>query len=233
MLIAICDDELIFCEQLKKEIYNYSSSRNLNIVVEIFLKGNDLIKSNKNYDLIFLDYNMPEINGLETAQLLRQNNRSYKIVFLTSYTEIVYESFKYDTFRFLTKPVNKEKLYETLDSYRKKIDLYYPISINVDGDNRKINTKDILYIEADGRNCVIRLLNESFYCNKTLSKILSLLPSDSFFKTHRSYIVNFLYIDKYDKKSIYFTNGEIAKISRDTFSDFKSALNQFLNNNVI
>lgn len=228
MLIAICDDEPLFCEQLKEHIYSYSNKYNLDTVVEIFNNGKQLL-NNAHFDIIFLDYQMPGINGLQTARELRKNNIQCTIIFLTSFPEIVYETFQFDTFRFLIKPLNTNKLYEALDSYRKKIDTYYPISVNSNGTALKISTKDIIYIEADGKNSIIRLLDQSIHCPKTLAKVYSLLPTNCFFKPHRSFVVNFLYIDSYNKNHIKFTNGEYAKISRDQLKYFKSAFKIFLN----
>lgn len=232
MLIAICDDEPLFCEQLKKEIYLYSSKYNLDTVVEIFYNGKSLLNDLR-FDIIFLDYQMPDLNGLQTAKELRKINQQCTIIFLTSFPEIVYDTFKYETFRFLIKPLNINNLYEALNSYRKKMDTYYPISINREGDVIKISTKDIIYVEADGKNSIIRLANDSIHCPKTLAKVYSLLPTNCFFKTHRSFVINFLYIDSYNKNSIKFTNGEYAKISRDQLKYFKSALKTFLNDNAL
>lgn len=86
-----------------------------------------------------------------------------------------------------------------------------------------------MYIEADGKNSIIRLLDQSIHCPKTLAKVYSLLPTNCFFKPHRSFVVNFLYIDSYNKNHIKFTNGEYAKISRDQLKYFKSAFKIFLN----
>lgn len=233
LLIAICDDESILSAALKNQLYDYFNRHNVDAVIETYCDGNSLINSDSKFDLVFLDYQMPGINGLQTAKRLREQNSLCTILFLTSFPEIVYDTFEYDTFRFLIKPLNNEKLFEALDSYRRKLDFYYPISLTVDGDVYKIDTKEIVYIEADGKNSVIRLRENSFHCPKTLASVFSLLPKSCFYKTHRSYVVNFAYIDKYDKRCIRFTNGEYAKISRNAFLNFQKAINIYLSDNVI
>lgn len=229
MLIAICDDESILCNSLKNDLYNYFNIHNIDTVIDTYTDGNSLINSKAKYDLIFLDYQMPGINGLQTAQKIRNKNNLCTILFLTNYPEIVYDTFKFDTFRFLIKPLNKNRLIEALDSFRKKIEYYYPISISIDGDTYKIDTRKIIYVEANGKNSIIRLKEQSFHCPKTLSNVFSLLPKNCFYKTHRSYVVNFAYIDKYNKCQIKFTNGEYAKISRNIFFGFQNALNTYIN----
>lgn len=77
MLIAICDDEPLFCEQLKEHIYSYSNKYNLDTVVEIFNNGKQLL-NNAHFDIIFLDYQMPGINGLQTARELRK--KTYNVL---------------------------------------------------------------------------------------------------------------------------------------------------------
>ncbi len=233
MLIAICDDEAILCKDLQERLYKYSKQHSIELVVEIFYDGNDLLDCKQQFDVVFLDYQMPNIDGIQTAKKIRETNSQCTIIFLTNYPEIVYDTFTVETFRFLIKPIDNKKLNEALDSYCRKIDFYYPITVNVDGDIHKINTRDIIYIEADGKNSIIRLNNGCFHSPKTLAAVYELLPKKCFFKTHRSYVVNYGYIEKYNKKSIKFTNGEYAKISRNSYMNFKNALNIFLKDSVI
>lgn len=228
LLIAICDDEPTLCNSLKNHLYDYFNHHNIDAVIETYLNGESLVCSNLKFDLVFLDYQMPGIDGLQTAKLLRKQNNFCTILFLTNYPEIVFDTFEYNTFRFLIKPINIEKLTEALDSFRQKLDFYYPITLSCDGETYKINTKDIIYIEADGKNSIIRLTDHSFYYHKTMGSVLSVLPKNCFYKTHRAFVVNFAYIDKYNKETIRFTNGEYAKISRNTFVSFKKALSSYL-----
>lgn len=225
MLIAICDDEPLFCEDLKEKIYSYSNDHNLDTCIDIYNDGQVLLNRNINYDIVFLDYQMPNINGLEVARELRTRNMLSMIVFISNYPEVVYKTFLYDTFRFLIKPLKDEELYEALDSYIKKMGLHYPILIYSQGEHKSINTSDIIYVEANGRNCIIRTLVDSYHCPKSLNKVYSLLPKNCFFVTHRSFVVNFNYITSFDKSNIKLINGEIAKISRDRYSSFVDALN--------
>ena len=228
MLIAICDDEPMLCNFLKNELYFYFNEHNIDAVVETYGDGHSLLNASQRFELIILDYQMPGINGLQTAKEIRSVNKNCTILFLTSFPEIVYDTFEYDTFRFLIKPLDKEKLYEALDSFRQKTNFFYPISLTIDGEFCKIESKEIVYIEANGKNSVIRLIDKSLCCSKTLSNVFSMLPKNCFCKTHRAFVVNLAFVEQYDKKRIIFTNGEYAKISRNLYVDFKKALNTYL-----
>lgn len=233
MLIAICDDEPLFCETLKGKIYDYSNKNNLDTCIDIFHDGQAFLNKNREYDIVFLDYQMPNINGLEAAKELRKKNMLSMIVFISSFPEVVYKTFLYDTFRFLVKPLKDEDLYEALDSFRKRKGLHYPVLIYSEGEHKSINTGDIIYIEANGRNSIIRTVNDSFHCTKSINKVYRLLPSNCFFLTHRSFIVSFNSIVSFDKNSIKLINGEIAKISRDRYPKFLDALNTYYSDNTI
>jgi len=98
--VAVCDDEDCSRCVTKEAIDSYSNLHRLEIAVCEFASGEDLLQSSLKYNVIFLDYKMGGINGLETAKFMRQNNVDSTIIFLTSYPDFVYESFDVSTFRF-------------------------------------------------------------------------------------------------------------------------------------
>ena len=224
LIIGICDDENFFCNQLKNEIYKYSNDNELETVVEIFHNGDDLLKCKEKFDIIFLDYKMSKTDGLTVAKELRKRNTLSSIIFVSAYPEIVYQTFMYETFRFLRKPLKTDELYEALNSYRKSVNQHHTICISISGEHICINTKDIIYIEATGKNSIIRLNDIIISYPHTLSEVSTLLPEKCFFRSHRSFLVNFEHIISYNKKQITFKNGEYAKISRDIYNLFNDKL---------
>ena len=120
MRMAVCDDEKPFREEIRAAVYTYSDLHRLEIVLDQFERGEDLLRSENEYEIIFLDYKMEGINGLETAKNLRERNIDSTIIFLTSFPRFVYEAFEVDTFRFFKKPLNEIELYKALDDYFEK-----------------------------------------------------------------------------------------------------------------
>ena len=121
MKIAICDDEKIYRDNLIQKTDNYFKTTGIDDVVYFeFSDGNDLMSSNIDFDLIFIDHKMKNINGLETVSHLRARGNDTHVIFVSSYKDIVFDSMIVKAFRFLLKPVSDDKLKEALDSFIKE-----------------------------------------------------------------------------------------------------------------
>ncbi len=108
--VAVCDDEKIICNEIKKRLLEVRPE----FEVSLFSSGDELIKSDKNFDLIFLDIEMPQLDGMETAKVIRKNHKNEYIIFLTSHSELMVEAFKVKAFRFLEKPIELNTFREVL-----------------------------------------------------------------------------------------------------------------------
>ena len=223
MKIAICDDEMRFHVELKKCMEQYAKLRALDIVYDDYMCGKDLIETNKKFDIIFMDYQMNYLNGLDTARKLRNKNNNTTIIFLTSYPNIVFDAFEVNTFRFLMKPINMPKLISAMDDYLKSQDSSNYIMLKIDDVVKKINQNDIVYVEASDKYCYIRTVDDNILYKKTLAELEDSLSLDIFFRCHRSYLINFNHIISHTSKDITFDNNEKALISKTKLSSFKSA----------
>ena len=81
---AICDDEKVFHKELSAAIHKYTQMRNIEIYSDFYENGESLLHSEKEYDIIFLDYQMEGINGIETAEKLRGANNDSVIIFISA-----------------------------------------------------------------------------------------------------------------------------------------------------
>lgn len=223
MKIAICDDEMRFHAELKKCMDEYAKLRALDIVYNDYTNGKDLIETDKEFDIIFMDYQMNYINGLDTARKLRKKNNNTTIIFLTSYPNIVFDVFEVNAFRFLMKPINMPKLISAMDDYLKSQDSSNYIMIKIDDVIKKINQNDIIYAEASDKYCYIRTVDDNILYKKTLAELEDSLSLDVFFRCHRSYLVNFNHIVSHTSSDITFDNNEKALISKTKLASFKSA----------
>lgn len=228
MQIAICDDELNFREELKKYLVEYKKDKRIQLDIYEFKNGEALCSADISFDIVFLDYQMPSLDGMETARILRENNILCNIVFVTNYPDFVFESFEVNPYRFWKKPVEFEKVESLLNLYIKQHRMLAPIMI-FDYDGQKIiESKDVVYLEGDGKYCIIRTWHETVHSSKTLSGVLELLPQYCFFRVHKSYAVNLYCVKQILGNEILLKNGEKVLISRNNVSKFKVIYKNFI-----
>lgn len=228
MLIAICDDEAVCRDALYDILSAYRSTHRLPMDIYKFDNAAALLESKRRFDLIFLDYQMPGLNGMDTARTLRSRNVTCSIVFITSYPKFVLESFEVQPYRFLLKPAQTEQIHELMNGFVAQHRMLAPIVIQQDGCQITIESKDILYLEGCGKNCIIRTMDETYTSSKTMAQVHELLPQHCFYRTHKSYVVNLYSVRSFDKESVTLINGEVARIGRANAADFRRDYAQFV-----
>ena len=222
MRIAVCDDEAYFRNVLIDLLNRYSAEKNVLFNIFEFDDGKKLIADKGAYDIIFLDHQMNELNGLDTIRLLREKNKDTKVIFVSSYSEVVFDSMKYNAFRFIVKPVQQEKLWEALDSAEAEFSSAYKIMARDTeyNENVTIPERDMIYAQADNIYTYITTAGGTYRYGDNISALEEELRSGFFFRSNRSYIVNLCHVTAYDKSTITLSNGHKAVLSRTKYKEF-------------
>lgn len=228
MLVAICDDEKVFREELKTVIFRYKAEHRLHIDVYEYATGGALLASDKSFDIIFLDYQMPGLDGMEVARALRRRNVTCSIVFVTSYPQFILESFEVQPYRFFVKPMLQEHVANLMNTFIAHQKMLAPIIVINDSEQKIVSAKDILYLEGDGKYCIIRTASDTYNSSKTLAQAHALLPQHCFYRCHKSYVVNLYSVSSFEKGIITLVNGEVAQIGRSKIAEFKRVYMQFV-----
>lgn len=227
MKIAICDDEEIENLNLTKLIYDYADENKFDIEVFAFTSGSELLKQNK-FDLYFLDFLMPEMNGTELALSLKNRfNDSVTICYLTSYERAAVEVINnnINAVGFLTKPAQKMQLAMIFDKLQKNL-FFNNIVFKKDQTAYIFHPQDIIYVEAMRKNIAVHTFEGEEEFRLSFSELAeNYLPEKLFAKVHRSFIVNLSLVKNYNKKEIIMTNGDSIPISRTT--DFDAIIDDY------
>lgn len=230
MRIAICDDENIFREQLKNYLIKYY--RSLDVVIEPFPSGEIFLEAYKKnpqtFELIFMDIEMKQLDGISTAKKLREYNQDVILIFLTSHVEFALEGYEVDAFRFLAKPVNEKKLIGALQDVQCEMDQNKKILIKDFDKEIFVKHKDIISIEAQNVNVNIKTMDNSYVIRKSLQQMEEELKGTMFYKSHRSYLINLGYVADYNNKLITMENGEQIPLSRNKLTELKEALKLYV-----
>ncbi|MFV0424948.1 MAG: LytR/AlgR family response regulator transcription factor [Bacilli bacterium] len=151
--MAICDDEKSTVDEIESLIRK--NERGTLVSICKFYNGIELIDDvveGKYFDLIFLDIEMQNIDGIETAQEIRKTNKTAKIIFVTSHKDYAPAAFEVSAFRFLTKPIIDEKFNNYFELVMNDIEEDSSTIIFQSGKgNFRIEIKDIIYFESKGR----------------------------------------------------------------------------------
>lgn len=230
MRIAICDDEKSMQNILEKLLDEYSRMRNIDVSIDKFDNGHDLLRTlnEKEYEIVFMDYQMQVIDGMETSRLIRNNNNECIIIFVSAYPEVAVDSYEVNTFRFIVKPINKEKLFKAIDDYLKSIDYDNLLILKTHEGTWKIKMSDIVYAEAKGKHTIIRTTQKTFEIHIHLKKIEDKLPTEKFCRCQRAYIAGLAHIDNHTNSEIYFDNGERAQIGKVYINKFKRRFQEYV-----
>lgn len=229
MKIAICEDDVLTADSLRIFIKDFLDSKDISHTIRLFDRASSFYGSTETFDLVFLDYKLPDISGMDIARNLRKTNKKTTIIFTTSYSEYVFESFEVNTFRYLVKPVSKEDIEKTMTDFINNFEQFSKIDIPTDGGETVfVNLPEIMYLESSGRYTTVRLNSTSYVSTKALSTFQSEINSFKFFRTHRTFLVNMKYISEIQGNTIILTNGEKATISRRNLNTFNNAFFNYL-----
>lgn len=227
MRIALCDDQPEQLKQMRSLILGWDE-RPGDLAVSCYENGDALLRAHNAspFDIIFLDVLMPLLSGMETAKLLRQSDKSVKLVFLTSSPDYAVDAFGVKASNYLLKPLDPEKLYQCLRELSQELEASVRrICIRSPHTLHRIAVADIEYVESQNKRILFVLSNgqtilsaEPLY---TFEDKLTL--EDGFFKCSRSFIVNIHRINTFTAKEIRTRSGARISISRSCHREFEQA----------
>lgn len=234
MRILICDDEQVIIEKISEYLQEYFILNNYEMPELVsFSDGNSLLTDSGPKDIVFLDIEMPGPNGIFVGSELKKANSNVLIFITTSYMQYLDDAMRFQVFRYLSKPLEKERLFQNMDD---AMHFYYRLISTViidDGSTSiKVSEADIIYIEAQLRITLVHTISGVYHAKKTIHAWIDTLNAGSFFQSHKSYIVNMKYVLEFNHELITFDadHGQ-AYLSRRKYKDFKKAYFIYLEHN--
>ena len=176
-------------------------------------------------ELVFLDIEMPGMNGIYVGNELKKANRNVIVFVVTSYSEYLDEAMRFHVFRYLSKPLDKQRFFRNL---KDALAYYNSITLKIPVETKQavysFPASQIIAIEAQGRKVIVHTARQDFDSIHNMNYWLEKLPQNSFFQTHRSFIVNFEHIVDFDHSTVHLSNPQItAYLTRRKYSSFRNA----------
>ncbi len=227
MRIAVCDDDKTWRDIIAGYL---DSIKGIELEYSLFESGEELVETYQQqghmFDIVYLDIEMADMNGIKTANFIRKRDRHVVIVFITNHDKYMYESFECLPFRFLLKPIDENdfkkvffKIVEMFSEERSTLSVI---------EGRKIIrllSEEIKFLESVDHKTYIHTTSEQHTTYTPLSKIKEKLNPALFVQIHRSYIVNLDHVRSVSKNELYIMEYDYSLPIGDKYrSDFEQKL---------
>lgn len=237
MQIAVCDDDRAMQEILRSKIEKICREKGTACQVRCYSSGEELLSSGEKPDLLFLDIQMPGMDGMDAAEELRRRQWDTILVFVTALSEYVYDAFDVGAFHYLVKPFRDEKLEAVLirasEQYEKQRQAARReegggavILVKRGGVSTAVPVESIIYAEVFNRKITLHTTNGTMEYYGKLTD-LSQKVGGRFYRTHRAYLVNLRYVEKYDAMTIWLEQGKVP-VSKKQFAGFVKRYMQYI-----
>lgn len=225
--IAICDDCEADVQYLSVLVADWARTHGSPVVVREFSSAEAFLfhyETEKDYDILLLDIEMGEMNGMELARRLRRDNHSVQIIFITGFPDFMSEGYDVSALHYLMKPVSPEKLSAVLDRAADNLsEKEKHLKVVFDRQTDFVSFDRILYIEAQKQYVLIHTPDGEYRMKASLAEMQEELDQ-RFFRCQRSFLVNLCYVVRINIHCVVLKNGEEIPISRGAADEIGKAI---------
>lgn len=233
MNILICEDDEIFANKLKKDLSDYFKTQELSCDILHYSSGLSLqtaLQKNLPADLLFMDIQLGDDDGIELVKQLRQNGLQLPTVFLTAMEDRIAEGYDVSAFSFLFKRDYQHKLPHLMERFLKEEYYKRTLVLKEHGNLLLLSFSDIYYVEANKRTTLIHLEFSVQPNSSSIQNFAKLLPEDLFMEAYHALYVNVDHIRKVDSDSIILDNNQVIPVSRRKRKDLMTAIMRRIRN---
>lgn len=224
MRILICDDDPVILELLEKYINSYFHTIGRKCPeIATFNNGESLLDDSGDKDILFLDIEMPGMNGIYVGNELKKRNSNIIIFVITSYSEYLDDAMRFHVFRYMSKPVDRQRLFRNMND---ALDLYHSLTYTIPIETKQgittVSASSIIMIEAQSRKVIVHTVHGNYESIYNMDYWLRQLPQNQFFQTHRSFIINLAHVMDFDHSLVHMAGGLCdAYLTKRKYSAFK------------
>jgi two-component system LytT family response regulator len=230
----IVDDELHAIEVLASHIEAISDLQLLGFNTNSITALREV--NEKHPDVVFLDIDMPNLDGIEFKKLIPADIR---VIFTTGSTDYALDAFEISAFDYLLKPISYSRFQRAINklnqfisvndqpAIKAKDDFFY-IKCENKGKMVKVNFEDIMYVESNSNYVIVSTTDTKYNTYLTLKEIKARLPDNSFFRIHKSFVINHTKINYIDGNQIVLTDKSVLQLGNTYREAFFDLVNQHI-----
>ena len=227
---AIAEDDPAFRAQLNGFLQQYAGDKQLEISVSAFEDGQALVSSfHPTYDVVFLDIEMPLLDGMSAAEKIREKDNQVLLVFVTNVAHYAVKGYAVQALDYILKPLNYMSFSAKMDRIVKTLQLRQEKSIllNSGSSIRRIPVSQILYVEVLRHQVVYHLADELITVRGSLKEAENLLEGCSFGKCNSCFLVNLRHVRGVREDAVIVGQEEL-QMSRAKKKDFMQAVAAYI-----
>ncbi len=227
--IAICDDEPVLAEAVKRKVDKFFSEYEMEYDVDVYYTGKDLTNAIKNniYNMIFLDIELGDMNGIAVAAKIRKTDRDVMICIVSSYEKYSCQGYLVNAFRYIVRNMDtlQADISECLSSAIRAYDEKNLKKLFVFKEREVfVFIKKIIYIESHGHELIVYIDEDESICEyhmrNKLDDVEQYINSNFFFRANKSELVNILYVTHKTGDRLYLNKEGYIKIARHKINEY-------------
>ena len=215
--VAIVDDSTTDAKFVQGILNSWAEQRQANIQAEVFPSAEAFLfryAEDKDWDILLLDIEMGNMDGVALAKKIRQDNESVQMVFVTGFADYISEGYEVAALHYLMKPVKQDKLFAVLDRAVASIQkIERVILLPVGGEMLRLPISQVQYVEAFSHTVAIITGTGTIQVKMPISDVEKLL-GEEFIRCHRSYLVGLKHIARLSKTEVILDSGKTLPLSR-------------------
>ena len=228
--VAIVEDDADERRELTRCLRELEQEDKVSFMISEYSRGTDFLdRYQQGVDIVFMDIEMPGLNGLETARELRRIDGEVVILFLTHLAQFAIYGYEVEALDFIVKPVNYYRLALKMRRAISRTTRHQEefIQVKSDQESHQIRISSIRYLEVSGHYVVYHTVGGDYTSYSTLKEAQEKIGQGSFVYANRSYLVNLRYVDAVGKESVTVAGDEI-RISRPQKKAFMAAMAEYM-----
>lgn len=229
--IAVVEDDKTYAAQLKEYLVRYGTEKNQKISVALFPDGEDIVTDySAKFDIILMDVEMTFMDGMTTAERIREKDNEVVIIFITNMPQYAIQGYKVDALDYVLKPISyfafSQRIDRALTRVKKKEATY--ITVAQKGGKKKLNVDKICYVEVRDHDLIYHSTKGDIVTKSSMKEAEDTLGGTKFFRCNRCYLVNLEYVEDFRGNDVTVAS-DVIQVSRARKKAFMDALNDYMN----
>lgn len=224
--VAICDDNAIDIRYVADLLQLWAKERQIMLQIEKFPSAEAFLfryEEEKAFDVLLLDIEMGEMDGVTMAKRIRRDNETVQIVFITGYSEYIAEGYEVAALHYLMKPVRQEKLSEVMNrALEKREQNERCLNLDLPGELVRVSFYEIRYLEVY-QNYVTVYGKQAYTIKRPLREFEAILD-ERFHRIGRSVIVNLSYVRRVTRSEVLLSDGTALPLPRGAYEALNRAI---------